>query len=86
MSMIYKFASAGPSGLFAFAGDQTGSRLPDQHGPWKPDGVIEARQAIPRFERAVIEKAISEHGYQMWRVKKDRAGDTAARRPARRDT
>jgi hypothetical protein len=72
MSKIYTFASDAPSHLFAFAADQTGSSLPEQHGPWKSTGNIGPRDAIPhKFDRHAIEQAINEHGYQMWRMKKE---------------
>ena len=72
MNVIYKFASTAPNGLFAFAGDRAGTQLPEKHGPWKSAGTIQARESIPhRLDRNVIEQAISEQGYQMWRLKKD---------------
>ena len=83
MSTIYKFSSTAPNGLFAFAGDRAGSQLPENHGPWKPDGALEAREPIPyRLDRAAIEQAISEHGYQMWRMKKDDAEEPVIKRRA----
>lgn len=71
MTVIYQFASESPGSLFAFAGDRDGARLPKRHGPWKPAGTIHSFQAIPHhLDRAAIEQAIDEHGYQMWRFKK----------------
>jgi hypothetical protein len=72
MSKIYTFASEAPNELFAFASDQSGSSLPEKHGPWKSIGDIGPRDEIPhRLNRRSIEKAIDEHGYQMWRMKKE---------------
>lgn len=72
MIVLYKFVSSAPSKLHAFAGDREGANLPAQHGPWKPAGNIQPHQDIPyRLDRDVIEQAISEHGYQMWRMKAD---------------
>ena len=72
MSVIYQFASEAPSRLLAFAGDRDGSRLPKRHGPWKPTGAIHSSQVIPhRLDRAAIEQAIDEHGFQMWRIKEE---------------
>jgi hypothetical protein len=72
MSKIYTFASEAPSQLFAFSGDQTGSSLPEQHGPWKSIGDIGPREKIPHsLDRRSIEQAIHERGYQMWRMKKE---------------
>lgn len=71
MTVIYQFASEAASQLFAFAGDRDGASLPKRHGPWKPTGAIHSSQAIPyRLDRAAIERAIDEHGYQMWRFRK----------------
>jgi hypothetical protein len=69
MRVIYKFAST--NGLYAFAGDRAGSRLPKRHGPWKSTGNIQPLEEIPHgFDRGAIEAAIDEHGFQMWRIKK----------------
>ena len=37
---IYIFKSETRRGLRAFAGDPAGSKLPNQHGPWTPIGVV----------------------------------------------
>lgn len=69
--MIYTFASDARSHLFAFAGDRAGSSLPVQHGPWKSVGDIGSDDKIQHgLDRKLVEQAISEHGYQMWRMKK----------------
>lgn len=72
MPTIFRFASGAPNSLFAFAGDRMGSSLPARHGPWKSEGNIGPREAIPhQLDRKHIEDAIDEHGYQLWRMKKE---------------
>ena len=69
--VIYVFESVGREGLCAFAGDRTGSSLPARHGPWKQLANISRREGLPHaLDRKVVEEAIAEHGFQMWRVKK----------------
>ncbi len=66
---IYIFKS-GDDNLRAFAGDEAGSKLPDQFRPWHAVGVIAADKAPPhRLPRHEIEKAIDTQGFQLWRVK-----------------
>jgi hypothetical protein len=70
MTIIFRFASTSPNGLFAFAGDPSGDRLPKKHGPWRPDGSIQAYQSPPfNLDRAAIEDGIREQGFQMWRLR-----------------
>jgi hypothetical protein len=67
---IYIFKSEAQSGLRAFAGDIAGSKLPDQFRPWHAVGVIAPDKAPPHaLSRPHIEKAIQEHGFQLWRKK-----------------
>jgi len=62
-------ASAG-LGLRAFAGDAAGRKLPDQFGPWRQISAVRSENAPPyNLSRDTIEKAISAHGFQLWRVK-----------------
>jgi hypothetical protein len=62
-------ASAGLD-LRAFAGDAAGRKLPDQFGPWRQIGAVRSENAPPyNLSRDTIEKAISAHGFQLWRVK-----------------
>ena len=71
MPVIYKFASDGTKGLFAFSGDPAGGKLPERHGPWSSTGKVQPHEAIPhRLNRESIVQAIDDHGYQMWRLKK----------------
>jgi hypothetical protein len=66
---IYIFKSETRKELRAFAGDLSGSKLPQQHGPWTVTGVVRSEAAPPhRFSRAAIELAISNAGFQLWRL------------------
>jgi hypothetical protein len=57
-------------GLRAFAGDVAGRTLPDQFSPWRHIGAVASGKAPPyNLSRDTIEKAISAHGFQLWRVK-----------------
>lgn len=68
---IYIYKSETNNGLRAFAGDPTGSKLPDQFRPWHAIGVIRADKEPPHnLSREAIEKAIETHGFQLWRVKR----------------
>lgn len=70
MSAIHNFTSAGSSGLNAFAGDAEGTRLPVRHGPWRHVGSVRRHQTLPHgIDRSLVESAIEEHGFQMWRAK-----------------
>jgi hypothetical protein len=44
---IYIFKSETKRELRAFAGDLTGSKLPQNHGPWTATGVIGPDKAPP---------------------------------------
>ena len=67
---IFMFKSDTKSELCAFAGDAQGTKLPERHGPWHATGVIRPDKAPPHnFSRGVIEKAIADHGFQLWRMK-----------------
>lgn len=68
MFSIHTFANG--SGLNAFAGDADGTRLPERHGPWRRIGSTRRNQALPHgIDRSMVESAIEEHGFQMWRAK-----------------
>jgi hypothetical protein len=57
-------------GLRAFSGDAAGRKLPDQFSPWRQIGAVRPENAPPyNLSRDTIEEAISDHGYQLWRVK-----------------
>ena len=66
---IYIFKSDANSELRAFSDDASGVKLPDRFRPWHAIGAIAADDEPPhRFSRAVIEKAIRDSGYQLWRM------------------
>ncbi len=70
--VIYSFASSKKPGLFAFAADQSGRRLPDKFGPWKLTQRINPDAALPHdLDRATVEEALAEAGFQMWRRRKE---------------
>jgi hypothetical protein len=67
---IYMFKSGAKGELRAFAGDPAGSRLPDKFRPWHVVGTITPDRDPPyNMSRAVIEKAIGDEGFQLWRFK-----------------
>jgi hypothetical protein len=69
MSTIFSFRS-GKKNLFAYAGDREGTSLPANHAPWIFRRRILSHQPMPNsLERTVIERAIRDHGYQLWRKK-----------------
>jgi hypothetical protein len=68
--LIFMFTSEARPNLHAFAGDATGSKLPENHAPWSAAGLIRSDQHPPhRFSRAKIEEAIKLVGFQLWRMK-----------------
>jgi hypothetical protein len=71
---FYIFKSEATKDLRAFAGDVAGSKLPGRLGPWTVTGVVAAERAPPhKLDRKVIEGAITEHGFQLWRMAKNAA-------------
>jgi hypothetical protein len=67
---IYMFTSEASPTLHAFAGDSSGSKLPENHGPWGAAGTLRSDEHPPhRFSRAKIEQAIKIIGFQLWRMK-----------------
>jgi len=80
---IYMFTSESNANLHAFAGDPTGSKLPESHGPWATAGSLRSDQHPPhRFSRAKIEEAIKFNGYQLWRMKQASEEEKSATSPA----
>ena len=68
---IYIFKSEARKELRVFAGDPTGSKLPQNHGPWTVTGVVGPDKAPPHnFSRNEIEEAIDVEGFQLWRLGK----------------
>jgi hypothetical protein len=71
---IYMFTSQSAANLHAFAGDASGSKLPQRHGPWIGAGSIRPGDHPPHhFSRAKIEQAIKLDGFQLWRIKPEDA-------------
>ncbi len=67
---LYVFKSDASGELRAFAGDITGSRLPEKFRPWHAVGAVAPGAAPPHgLSRDGIEKAIGDHGFQLWRLK-----------------
>jgi hypothetical protein len=65
---LYIFKSGVNSKLYAFAGDLSGDKLPEQFRPWHVVGVVAAENDPPhRLPRGDIERAINDHGFQLWR-------------------
>jgi hypothetical protein len=77
---LYIFKSDAKSELRAFAGDLTGSKLPDQFRPWHAIGIVGPEKAPPHgLSRKDIERAIDTDGFQLWRMKKPSGhGDRSA--------
>jgi hypothetical protein len=67
---IFIFKSEANKGLQAFAADPGGRTLPPRHGPWHAVGVVAPERDPPhKLDRVAIEKAITDQGFQMFRVK-----------------
>ena len=67
---FFIFQSDAGAGLRAFAGDAAGRDLPEQFAPWREIGVVRPGTTPPfNLSRDTIEKAISSHGIQLWRIK-----------------
>jgi hypothetical protein len=68
---IFVFKSEANPHLRAFAGDLAGNQLPKQLGPWNATGAIGPDRNPPHnLSRDVIEAAIKEQGFQLWRMSK----------------
>ncbi|MGO9702030.1 MAG: hypothetical protein ACLPX7_22520 [Xanthobacteraceae bacterium] len=68
---IFIFKSDARPDLRAFGGDLTGSRLPKQFSPWHAIGAVAPDRDPPHdLSREVIETAINDHGFQLWRMSK----------------
>jgi hypothetical protein len=67
---IYIFKSDTSEELRAFSDDPTGVKLPERFRPWHAFGAIAADGDPPhRFPRKVIETAIRDNGFQLWRMR-----------------
>jgi hypothetical protein len=68
---IFIFKSETNSDLRAFCGDLTGSQLPSQFKPWRVIGAVAPDTDPPyKLSRVIIESAISERGFQLFRLAK----------------
>jgi hypothetical protein len=68
---IFIFRSETKPDLGAFGGDLAGLQLPSQFKPWRVVGAVAPDKDPPyKLPRDVIEAAIGEHGFQLFRVSK----------------
>jgi hypothetical protein len=68
---IFIFKSGANANLRAFADDLAGTRLPSQFKPWSAVGAVAPGQDPPyNLSRAVIETAIGDQGFQLFRLSK----------------
>ncbi len=68
---IFIFKSDASPDLRAFGGDLAGALLPSQFRPWHAIGAIAPDQDPPyKLSRDVIETAITNTGFQLWRLSK----------------
>jgi hypothetical protein len=73
---LYVFKSDANSDLRAFAGDTSGSKLPERFRPWHAVGAVAPGAAPPHgLSRDDIEKAIEAQGFQLWRLKANPKAD-----------
>ena len=67
---LFMFKSEGNRGLHAFTGDPGGEKLPTRHGPWTAVGVVREEKSPPyHMSRDIIEKSITDQGFQLYRTK-----------------
>jgi len=67
---IYIFKSETRLNLRAFAGDITGSKLPERVGPWRLIRASAVGVPLPHgIARTPIERAITANGFQLWRIR-----------------
>lgn len=70
---IFIFKSEANRELRAFSDDQGGHKLPKQFRPWHAVGVVKPDGTPPNnLSRDVIEKAIADSGYQLYKMKADK--------------
>ena len=68
---IFIFKSEAKPNLRAFGGDLAGSQLPSQFKPWRTVGAVAPDQQPPyKLSRDVIERAIKDQGFQLFRLSK----------------
>lgn len=67
---LFIFKSDFRKELRAFTNEGSGGKLPKRFGPWIGIGVVRTEKSPPYgLPRDVIEKAILDNGFQMWRIK-----------------
>lgn len=76
---IFIFKSESAPDLRAFGADLMGSQLPKQFSPWRAIGAIAPDRDPPHeLSRVVIEAALKDQGFQLWRMnKKDESAKPA---------
>ena len=68
---IFVFKSKANPDLGAFSGDLAGLQLPSQFKPWRVVGAIAPDRDPPyKLSRDVIETAIRDRGFQLFRLNK----------------
>jgi len=68
---IFIFKSEANPDLGAFSGDLAGLQLPSQFKPWRVVGAVAPDKDPPyQLSREVIEAAIGERGFQLFRMSK----------------
>ena len=68
---IFIFKSEANPDLGAFCGDLAGLQLPSQFKPWRAIGAVAPDKDPPyKLSREVIEAAITESGFQLFRLSK----------------
>jgi hypothetical protein len=68
---FFIFKSETNPDLRAFGGELDGSRLPRQFSPWRAIGAVAPDRNPPHnLSRDVIETAIKDQGFQLWRLSK----------------
>jgi len=66
---IFIFKSGAKPDLGAFCGDLAGLRLPSRFKPWRAIGAVAPDRDPPyNLSRDVIEAAINERGFQLFRL------------------
>jgi hypothetical protein len=75
MRRLFIFRSEANPDLRAFAADLAGMALPSQFRPWRAIGAVGPEDDPPhKLSRTVIETAIDDCGFQLWRLTK-KAGE-----------
>jgi hypothetical protein len=68
---LFIFKSEADPSLGAFSGELAGLQLPGQFAPWRAVGAVAPGGDPPhKLSRDVIEAAINERGFQLFRLSK----------------